>query len=279
MVNHVVRRAIDIFRSRPYDREVVILVSNGVIYLGLASKPFIGITGTRFSPDMVLPGPKLLGVSLSDDYAHGVEAAGGIPVVIPFLESEDNLVALADKLDGLLLSGGEDVDPLRYGEQPVIGLGKIVPERDALECNLMQAMIERGKPILAICRGIQLLNIALGGTLYQDLPTQWDSDILHAQRARRSHLSHAIRVSKDSKLFQLLGKQEEIYSNSFHHQAVKDCGRQLRPVAWDPDGLIEAVEHETLPFVVGVQWHPENLWRTTPYYLGLFKGLVDASVN
>lgn len=243
------------------------------------AKPFIGISGARFSPDMIIPGPRLLGVSLSDDYAHGVETAGGIPVVIPFLESNHNISVVADKLDGLLLSGGEDVDPLSYGEQPLRGLGSIVPERDALELAMLAAMLERGKPVLAICRGIQLLNAALGGTLYQDLPSQWDGHILHAQRARRSHLSHSVKVATDSKLFHLLGEREEIHSNSFHHQAVRDCGRQLKAVAWDAEGLIEAVEHETLPFVVGVQWHPENLWRTTPYYLGLFQGLVNAAAK
>ncbi|MCL6452050.1 MAG: gamma-glutamyl-gamma-aminobutyrate hydrolase family protein [Alicyclobacillus sp.] len=242
-------------------------------------KPLIGISGTRFSPDLRIPGPNLLGVSLGDDYAHGVETAGGLPLVIPFLENAENLVDIADRIDGLLLSGGEDVDPLRYGEQPQRGLGNIIPERDELELQLIRAVVERRKPILAICRGIQVLNVAFGGTLYQDLPSQWRSPILHAQHARRAHLSHDVRIAPDSLLYRLLGERPSVRTNSFHHQAVKSCGDGLRPVAWDADGLIEAVEHEAYPFVVGVQWHPENLWRTASHFLGLFKGLVDAAAN
>lgn len=239
--------------------------------------PLIGISGTRYSRQSQISAPNLLGVSLADDYAHGVETAGGIPVIIPFYEDTSSVVGLVDRLDGLLLSGGEDVDPLVYQEQPCQGLGPTVPERDKLEQALIENMMEAGKPILAICRGIQILNAVLGGTLYQDLPSQWSSNIQHAQRSRRNHLSHAIQVDPSSKLFQLLGNQEQVYCNSFHHQAVQVCAPDLRPVAWDADGLIEAVEHTSCDFVVGVQWHPENLWRTTPYYLGLFEGLVEAA--
>ncbi|QSO55160.1 gamma-glutamyl-gamma-aminobutyrate hydrolase family protein [Alicyclobacillus curvatus] len=226
---------------------------------------------------MDIAGPNLLGVSLSDDYAQGIEAAGGIPVVIPFYEDLTSVSSLIQRLDGLLLSGGEDIDPLMFGEQPRRGLGSVVPERDALEKALIEGMMEQGKPIFAICRGIQVLNAVLGGTLYQDLPSQWPSDIQHSQKARRNHLSHALTIDTASKLHTLLGEQSEVYCNSFHHQAVKDCAPGLRPVAWDRDGLIEAVEHETADFVVAVQWHPENLWRTTPYYHGLFRGFVEAS--
>lgn len=242
-------------------------------------KPLIGISGNRNNRKMDVAAPNLLGVNVSDDYVHGVETAGGIPVVIPFYEDKSSVDSLAAHLDGLLLSGGEDINPLLFGEQPRRGLGSVTPERDELEKALIEVMMEQGKPILAICRGIQILNAVLGGTLYQDLPSQWASTIQHAQKSRRDHLSHTIRIERDSKLFTLLGKQDEVYCNSYHHQAIKECAPSLRPVGWDPDGLIEAVEHVDADFVVGVQWHPENLWRTTPYYLGLFQGLVEAATK
>ena len=240
-------------------------------------KPLIGITGMRFTSMSELPGPRLLGVSVADDYAHGIETAGGIPVVIPFMEDAESVVNLAIRLDGLLLSGGEDVDPLAYDEQPTPGLGVIVPERDRLELTLIHHMLEQNKPVFAICRGLQILNTALGGTLYQDLPKQWRSNILHAQRAKRSHLSHRIHIQPDTVLYNLLGAQEDHYCNSFHHQAVKTLGVGLIATAWDDDGLIEAFEHPGYEFVVAVQWHPENLWRTTPVYFELFSGFVDTS--
>lgn len=242
-------------------------------------KPLIGITGNRYTFASKVAGPSLMGMSGSDDYPHGVEAAGGIPLLIPFLEHPENVGYLADKLDGLLLAGGEDVSPQVFGEQPHTGLGEVVPERDELEVQLIHTMLERGKPILGICRGIQVLNAALGGTLYQDLLRQWEGSIQHSQRARRNHLSHTIRVSEASRLFHLLGEQKVLKSNSFHHQAVKDVAPGFVPVAWDDEGLIEAIERPGELFVVGVQWHPENLWRTYPVYLGLFQGLVDAAQN
>lgn len=218
-----------------------------------------------------------MGVVLSDDYAQGVEAAGGIPVVIPFLENEEMMREYAERLDGLLLAGGEDVDPSFYGEAPHIGLGEVSPERDALEISLIRETVALGKPILGICRGMQVLNVALGGSLYQDLPREWRGVIQHSQRAKRSHLSHTVRIQEQSKLYELLGRNSTIGCNSFHHQAVKEVAQNLVPVAWDEEGLIEAVENRSYPFMVAVQWHPENLWRTTSEYRGLFNGLVAAA--
>lgn len=240
-------------------------------------KPFIGVTANRYTFPSRIPGPALMGLNGSDDYPHGVETAGGIPVVIPFYENPASIGEVADKLDGLLLAGGEDVNPLVYDEQPRIGLGEVVPERDELEIQLIHAMLERKKPILGICRGIQILNVALGGTLYQDLPREWRGSTLHSQRARRNHLSHTIQVDDDSRLFHLLGDQKVLKCNTFHHQAVKAVAPGFVPVAWDEEGLIEAIERPGEDFIVGVQWHPENLWRSYPVYLGLFKGLVEAA--
>jgi putative glutamine amidotransferase len=242
-------------------------------------RPLIGITGHRHSFPLQTTGPALLGVALSDDYAHGVEAAGGLPVVIPYLQQTADIDALTERLDGLLLAGGEDMDPAWYGEAPHVGLGTVIPERDSLEARLFERMMAQGKPILGICRGIQVINALLGGTLYQDLPREWPGRIQHSQKARRNHETHALRLDPASRLYRLLGEPVSIRCNSFHHQAVRRLGQGLRAVAWDEEGLIEAVEHETYPFLLAVQWHPENLWRDHPAHLGVFRGLVEAAAR
>lgn len=239
-------------------------------------QPLIGITGFRHTISTSV-GPGLLAVVSADDYAQGVENAGGVPVVIPYVETQACIQTLAHRLDGLVLGGGEDVDPFLFGESPKAGLGEVVPERDALEISLIQEMMSVGKPILGICRGMQVLNVALGGTLYQDLSREWPGQNSHSQRAPRNHLSHVIRIEPDSRLTHCLGQVTTIRCNSFHHQAVKELAPSLVPVAWDDEGLVEAMESPDGPFLVAVQWHPENLWRTSPAHLGLFRGLVKAA--
>jgi putative glutamine amidotransferase len=240
-------------------------------------QPLIGITGMRHVIQVKSAGPVLLGVASADDYALGIESAGGVPLVIPYIEQKSSVAALAKKLDGLLLSGGEDMDPILFDENPRSGLGQVVPERDELELALIHEMLGQRKPILGICRGMQVLNVALGGTLYQDLDRQWRGLIAHQQKARRDHLSHGIRIESKSQLYDLLGRQKYLRTNSFHHQAVRKLAKSLRPVAWDEEGLIEGVEHVSASFILAVQWHPENLWRTHSVFHGLFKGLVEAS--
>ncbi|MCL6517502.1 gamma-glutamyl-gamma-aminobutyrate hydrolase family protein [Alicyclobacillus sp.] len=243
-------------------------------------RPLIGITGTRHVIQTSGASPVLMGLVCSDDYAKGVEAAGGVPVIIPYLTDEAALARLADGLDGLLLAGGEDVDPNRFGESPTIGLGQVTPERDELEIALIAQMRRRNKPILGICRGIQVLNVAFGGTLYQDLPRQWGGRIQHSQKARRDHLSHSVHIEPGSRLADLFEGRSEVRCNSFHHQAIREVGDGLVPVAWDEEGLIEAVEAaDKEAFVVAVQWHPENLWQRWPEHHGLFRGLVQAAME
>ncbi|EPZ44176.1 gamma-glutamyl-gamma-aminobutyrate hydrolase family protein [Alicyclobacillus acidoterrestris] len=244
------------------------------------TKPLIGLTGTRQTRQSTLPGLPLQGVFLSDDYALGIERVDGIPVVIPYLTDEVALGELAKRLDGLVLSGGEDVDPALYGQDPHYGLGEVIAQRDALEIALVQMMRAQRKPILGICRGMQVINVALGGTLYQDLPRQWKGKIQHSQKAPRNHLSHRVKIDAASRLAACFGGETSIRVNSFHHQAVKDVAKSLRAVAWDPDGLVEGVESTGAdPFTLAVQWHPENLWRDDETVLGLFRALVEAAAR
>jgi putative glutamine amidotransferase len=240
-------------------------------------KPIIGITGVRHVFPTKLPGTPLSGVALSDDYARGVEQAGGIPFVIPYLAGDDSIRSLAERLDGLLLSGGNDVDPLRFGVEPKVGLSQVSPERDTLEFSLLHEMKLQNKPILGICRGIQVINAAFGGNLYQDLPRHWRGSIQHSQQAPRNHFSHTIHIQPESCLSGLLGGVDLIRTNSFHHQAVEEVAKGFVATAWDDEGLTEGMEALDGSFLVAVQWHPENLWRDEPKFLGLFRGLVEAA--
>ncbi len=239
----------------------------------------IGITGTRHLFQLKIPGQPLQGVTLSDDYAHGVEQAGGIPVVIPYLESPNTVYNLAEQLDGLVLSGGNDVDPSLFGAEPKVGLQEVSPDRDFLEILLFKTMRAQGKPVLGICRGMQLVNAALGGTLYQDLSREWKGSIQHAQRSPRNHVSHTVYIEPKSRLASLLCDMDQTKVNSFHHQAVERVASGMMAVAWDDEGLTEGMEAADGPFLVAVQWHPENLWRVHPVFLGLFTGLVEAAVQ
>lgn len=263
--------------------------------VGFTMKPLVGLTCYRHNLNLSTPGSDLLGAQLSDDYSQGVEAAGGVPLLIPYLATKDTVRTLAERIDGLLLTGGNDVDPATYHTEPEVGLGVICPERDELEVLLLQEVLQLGKPVLGICRGLQLMNAALGGTLVQDLTRAKRGKIQHNQKAPRHHLSHTVHIEQGSRLYDLLGRVTKVRTNSFHHQAVLQLAPSLRAVAWDDEGLIEGVEMKPAggrhrhgdsaeltvrqPFVVAVQWHPENLWRTSPEFLGLFRGLVEAAAS
>ncbi|GIM46283.1 gamma-glutamyl-gamma-aminobutyrate hydrolase [Collibacillus ludicampi] len=219
--------------------------------------------------------PDVKGVFVGEGYTSALAKAGVLPLVIPYLYEEDEIHALAENLDGLVLTGGEDVDPTRFGEEPLPGLGEVSPERDDLEYRLVRAFMERDKPILGICRGMQVLNAALGGTLWQDLSRQKKRVLQHRQNAPRWHLSHHVFVYEGTRLASILGSSE-IKVNSFHHQAVKDVAPGFIVSAVSADGVIEAFESREHRFILGVQWHPENLWRKHPLFYSLFSAFVDA---
>jgi len=217
--------------------------------------PLVAVTATTRADDGVVR------LRLSTAYVEALRAAGLAPVVVPpAAEPDDGLDAVVEVMQGLVLSGGEDVDPRHYGADAHTALGAVHAARDATELALVAAARARRLPVLAICRGIQVLNVALGGTLIQDLPSERPSAIVHDVDGPRSDRTHAVRLTHDSRLARATGR-EEILVNSFHHQAVDRIGARLQETARAPDGVIEAVEtaESDAWWVVGIQWHPEDL--------------------
>ncbi|HET9294615.1 MAG TPA: gamma-glutamyl-gamma-aminobutyrate hydrolase family protein [Gemmatimonadales bacterium] len=210
-------------------------------------------------------------------YLAAVLAADGIPVILSPVLGPDRAEAALRGVEGLLLTGGEDVDPAHYGGVPSPRLGVLDSRRDAFELALFRSARSRGMPVLAVCRGLQLVNVALGGSLWQDLPTDRPGDIRHDQQAARDRRTHAVRVTRDTRTRALLGA-ERLLVNSFHHQAIRELGEGLVATGWAEDGVIEAAEVEDGGWVVGVQWHPESFHaESASPDLALFRGLVAES--
>lgn len=208
-------------------------------------------------------------------YLRSIEAAGGLPVVMPPLELQA-VGPLLDKLDGICLSGGPDLDPESYHGRTHPHLGPTEPELDRFELAVASTADARGLPLLAICRGMQALNVSRGGTLHQHLPDLGDSTIHHRQSEPSETPSHSVQIAADSRLQAMLG-QRHAEVNSFHHQAVAEAGKGLTASAWAPDGVIEGVEDRDRDFCVAVQWHAECLAAEDPEQAALFQGLVTAA--
>jgi putative glutamine amidotransferase len=206
--------------------------------------------------------------------AQGVEQAGGAPVFIPYGLREPALHVVFARLDGLLLSGGGDVDPTCYGAASHPTLGGVDGERDRVELALTRWAIAHATPLFGICRGAQVFNVALGGTLYQDL-SQHPNAMRHAYAPQFTLRPHAARVEEDSRLAHIL-RLPIVDVNSMHHQACRVLAPSLRAVAFAPDGVVEAIEHPTHPFALAVQWHPECL-TDMDEHLNLFRALVAAA--
>ncbi len=212
-------------------------------------------------------------------YLEAVQQAGGVPVPLPPQHNARARAELWALLDGVLLTGGGDVDPTRFGEPRHPTVSDVSPARDALEIELARWALAGGRPLLAICRGLQVLNVALDGSLYQDIASEPGSPLDHSQKelqqTRRSQPAHHVKVQEGSRLAQILGALE-VDVNSFHHQALRALGRGLAPVAWSPDGIVEGAEmQDGGRFVVGVQWHPEDLVGHDATARNLFAALVD----
>jgi putative glutamine amidotransferase len=216
-------------------------------------------------------------VGQNQTYVDALIRAGAAPLLIPNLTDQALLHTFYERLDGVLLSGGDDVDPRHYGEDRHEKCGTITPERDATELPLTRWAIEDGKPLLGICRGIQVLNVALGGTLYQDIQAQVPGAGRHDWHRGypRNHPAHVVEIPAQARLAHLLGTTS-LPVNSLHHQAVKDVAPGLTPAGRAPDGIVEAVEAEDHPFAIGVQWHPEELAGEDLCAQRLFDALVQA---
>lgn len=216
-------------------------------------KPIIGLTG-NFNDQTCM---------LKDGYYKSVLRAGGIPVIIPPLADTDAIINTLEHIDGLLLTGGADYNPLYAGEEPSPRLGGINAERDLPELLITQLAYNRQIPILGICRGIQTLAMALGGKVKQDISDV--AQIRHSQDADRSEPTHTVTIEPDSTLFNIY-KEEKLFVNSFHHQAVSDPGERFRVTARSSDGIIEAMESREFKSILGVQWHPECMEDGLPIF-------------
>jgi putative glutamine amidotransferase len=214
------------------------------------------------------------------DYVESVRRAGGEPIEVN-AEGERPEHILA-RVDGIMLTGGGDVDPALYGETPHATFDPVESGRDRFEIELTRAALARGVPCLAICRGMQLLNVAMGGTLIQDIPSQVPGALGHSVPEPRHHIAHEVWVSKGSKLSALLQDHmedgETCHVNSRHHQAVGKVAPGFEVTATSPDGVIEAMEKPGQGFCVAVQWHPENFWRTGEFR-SLFEGFIAAAAS
>ena len=241
-------------------------------------KKIIAITADTF-PD---PSP-IINLNFADfaprDLKEGVIAAGGIPIILPFPDDISHAEEFAEQqvrlFDGLILPGGPDVDPTLFHEEPIREIGSTAYQRDAYEIALVKAAIKAGKAVFGICRGLQVINVALSGTLYQDLTAQNPQSYLkHSQAAPGGFPTHHVKISQGSQLEKILGEQS--YVNSRHHQAVKDIAADLTASAYAADGVIEALE-SVEQNILAVQWHPENMWRAQSEQLKLFKDLLERS--
>lgn len=233
--------------------------------------PLIGITAGN--------DPRIQGVYvLRSDYIRSIEKAGGTPIILaPSQEAAAS--GLIQSLHGILLSGGVDIDPSLYNETPHHTVTRISSERDKFEARILSDAFQRNLPILGICRGMQMLNVALKGSLIQDLPSCScvKSYIRHDDPERhRSEIAHTVCISRRSLLHHVLGL-EEVQVNSFHHQAIKRLGKGLVAAAWSGDGIIEAVESPGMDFCIGVQWHPESFWNRDETFAPLFETFVQAA--
>lgn len=233
------------------------------------AKPVIGLT-----PLYDTENEKLW---MRPNYLEAIDAAGGIPVVLPLTRGDDDIASLARLCDGFLFTGGPDVHPSLFGEETLRFCGSINERRDTLEIGLLREVLRLDKPVFGICRGIQLINVALGGSLYQDIPAQMQGlPIAHCQEPPFTVPVHSVAIEPESPLAEITGKTE-LMVNSMHHQAVKELAPSLRCAARSKDGLVEAVYLSEKKFVLAVQWHPEYLWKSYQVHQKMLQEFVNAT--
>jgi putative glutamine amidotransferase len=274
------RTSIDLKVERPIKGDETMSSSEALDRRGLDNSPKIGVTAAlRGKTESISQNPSGRFVRTDLDYVKGVSEAGGVPVILSPSLSLRAAETLLDGLDGLLLSGGPDLDPGYYGEGPIPELGTTIPEWDALEMALLRLALEQGMPIFGICRGMQILNVALGGTLYQDVPSQLGADVFnHWQTTPKCQVTHEVEVLDDSYLAKITDRPK-VEVNSYHHQGIKGLADVLTVAARCADGVIEALESRYFSdrWIVGVQWHPEGMRDTESGHRNLFEAHVCAA--
>ncbi len=240
--------------------------------MDLNKRPLIGI-----SCRMDVDGDQFY---LRKHYSEAVFHAGGIPVLLPLIPQEVFAQQLVRGLDGIVISGSSsDVDPHRYGREPHPKLGSIMTRRDQTDLFLLEEIFRARKPLLGICFGTQIINVYFGGTLWQDVESQVKGAVKHRQNSVEEYRSHSIRIEPKSMLFEM-ARQKELRVNSYHHQAIENVARALKPVATAPDGIVEAVELcDNRQFMLGVQWHPEIGWEKDKLSQKIFSRFVSAATS
>jgi putative glutamine amidotransferase len=207
-------------------------------------------------------------------YMTGIQAAGGIPLMLPLEMEAEDIRQAAGSMDGFLFTGGHDVSPSLYGEAPLLQCGAVCSARDRLEQLLFEEACRLDKPVLGICRGIQLINVLLGGTLYQDLPSQHPSPVNHHGSPPYDHPVHSVSIVEKTPLYGLCGPKADV--NSYHHQAIRDLAESLTPMAYADDGIIEAVYQKDARFLWAVQFHPEFAYLSDRNCRAIFEAFVSA---
>lgn len=230
-------------------------------------RPLIGITPANDDEKSM--------TYLKNGYREGVSEAGGLPLLLPLTEDEDLLTEIIQRFDGILLSGGPDMDAKYFNEENLPSGGEISPYRDRMELFLARKAIELDRPLFAICRGVQVMNVAAGGSLYQDIYSQLKGGDLvkHSQSAPDWYPTHDIRIEKGSKVWASFLK-DSVRVNSYHHQAIKDVAPGFKVTSRAADGIVESIENSEKRFCVGVQWHPERMWKQDREFLNLFKEFI-----
>lgn len=228
------------------------------------SLPIIGIT-----PAVEVKEGSAKIYKIQETYTDAIIRAGGSPLLLMPTEDTALLASYLDVCDGFLFSGGPDIDPALYGEAPRPACGAVSPDRDAFEMALLETLLKDGSgacpPVLGICRGVQVINVFFGGSLYQDIVTEYPVRVSHRQPVPCADTCHGVSIERDTPLFALCGAAPEV--NSYHHQAVKRTGKGLAVAGYSQDGLVEALYHTTAPFLIAVQWHPERLPLPSAYAL------------
>lgn len=236
-------------------------------------KPLIGITGSCLyeTSQSLFAGYERMYTNA--DYVNAVTAAGGVPLMLPIIDDEAAIERQIENLLGIIIMGGHDVEPHFYNEEPLPCLGELLPKRDVYELKLIKAARALKKPILGICRGMQLLNVAFGGSLYQDLSLiKRNIQIKHDQDTRPQERTHSIKIEDNSVMQKVFGKEDMV--NSYHHQAVKTLAKDFKITAYAPDGIVEAIEYTGDCFIMGVQFHPEMTAAVHKPSLDLFKEFI-----